>query len=94
MTTGEVEEKVEKLHDHLAATQELPVELTASRWIGEAEAVAGDLVGSDTDVEVIYRRIRHVVDLLENVDTTGHETANHHLAEAKQLAAEMVDETE
>ncbi|CAI49897.1 uncharacterized protein NP_3612A [Natronomonas pharaonis DSM 2160] len=86
--------RVEQLHEELAATQELPVERTASRWIGEAEAVAGDLVGVDSDSDLVYRRVSHVVDLLANVDETGDDTADQHLAEAKRLAAEVVELTE
>lgn len=86
--------KVEQLHEELAATQELPVERTASRWIGEAEAVVGDLVGAESDRELVDKRVSHVVDLLANVDETGDETADQHLAEAKKLAAEVVELTE
>lgn len=68
MNGEDVERKVDRLHERLAATQELPVELMASRWIGEAEAVAGDLVGSKCDTEVIHRRVSHVVELLGHVE--------------------------
>ncbi|PSP96696.1 hypothetical protein BRC94_11740 [Halobacteriales archaeon QS_5_70_17] len=36
----------DRLHDHLRATAERPVERSASRWLGEAEAVAGDAGGT------------------------------------------------
>jgi len=38
-----IEDRLRALHDHLAATAERPVETDASRWLGEAEAVAADV---------------------------------------------------
>jgi predicted nucleotidyltransferase len=93
MNEVDVNRNIEELHRHLAATQELPVEREASRWIGEAEAVTVDLVGSDVEEVVIHRRISQVVDLLANVDKTGHEVADEHLEAAKDLAAETLEAT-
>ena len=39
-----VQALVSNLHGHLEATAHLPVEASASRWLGEAEAVAEDAV--------------------------------------------------
>ena len=86
-----VERKVMQVHEHLTATQELPVERTASRWIGEAEAITDDIVGTEADSAVIHRRLSHVVDLLDNVDTTGNETADEHVMAAIEVAREVVD---
>ena len=93
MSRETVATNVAKLYEQLAATQELPVERVASRWIGEAEAITGDLVGVDADNELVHRRLSHVVDLLANVDNTGDERADDHLETAKQLAAETVELT-
>ena len=91
MSDGDLRARVGELHGHLAATRELPVERTASRWIGEAKAVAGDLVGADIPETVIRERIGHVRALLANVDGTGHSGADEHVARAKRLAAAVVD---
>lgn len=91
MTGDEQGDRVAAIHDHLAATQELPVETTASRWIGEAEAVAGDLVGADVDAGVLRERVGHVRNLLEQVDETGHPAADEHVERAADLAADLLD---
>ncbi|MFB6229230.1 MAG: hypothetical protein ABEH88_11885 [Halobacteriales archaeon] len=92
MSNGEEASAVARLHDRLRATAERPVELTASRWIGEAEAVAGDLVGEGVDPEVLETRVGHVADLLENVDGTGDPEADEHVAAAREIAAELLSE--
>lgn len=84
---------IKKLHEQLAATLELPVERNASRWLGEAEAVVDDLIGTETDRDVIYRRVSQVLDLLEHVDDTGDKRADEHLSTAKQLAGKIVEQT-
>lgn len=84
--------RVRRLHEHLRATAELPVESAASRWIGEAEAVAGDLVGADVDSDVLKRRVGHVADLLANVEGTGDPEADDHVAAARETAAELLSE--
>ena len=89
-----VNEKIEQIHEHLTATQELPVERTASRWIGEAEAIARDLVEAEADSEVVHRRLRHVLELLDNVDETGDEMANEHVTTAMHVARDVVDSIE
>jgi hypothetical protein len=90
----ELADGVERVHDHLAATQERPVERTASRWIGEAEAVAADLVHGDVTRAVVRKRLGHVQELLANVSTTADETADEHVVEAKRLVDELLDELE
>lgn len=83
---------VTRLHDRLRATAERPVEPTASRWIGEAEAVAGDLVGEEVEPEVLETRVGHVADLLDHVDETGDPEANEHVAVAREVATELLSE--
>lgn len=91
MGADDSEATVEALYQHLAATQERPVERTASHWIAEAEAVAGDLVGDD-DVSdsVLADRLGHVAALLENIDDTEDEVANRCVAAARRLTAELL----
>ena len=82
---------VAELHEHLVATQERPVEREASRWIGEAEAVAADLAGEDVDPDVVRERIGHVRELLGHVDGTGDPTADEHVAAARDLADDLLE---
>lgn len=74
----------ERLYRELAATAELPVERSASRVLGEAEAVADDL--RDCDPAVHRERAAVVLDLLEAVDGTGHEAADEHVEVAREIA--------
>jgi hypothetical protein len=82
---------VAELHEHLRATGERPVEREASRWIGEAEAVAGDLVDADVDAEVRRERLGHVASLLSNVERTGDPKASEHVATARKLTDELLE---
>jgi hypothetical protein len=87
------DERVTRLHEHLAATAELPLDREATRWVAEAEAVAGDCL--DIDSETVRRqRIEHVRDLLANVDSTGHPEGDEHVEAARKLAAELVRDGE
>jgi hypothetical protein len=83
---------VSNLHEHLEATEERPVERTASAYLGEAAAVAAD-VAEDPDVSmaVVETRVGHVADLLSNVEETGDEAADDHAAAASDLAEEILD---
>ena len=74
----------ERLYEALAATAELPVERRASRVLGEAEAVADDL--RDCGPETRRERASVVVDLLAEIDGTGHEAADKRVARARELA--------
>ncbi|MFB6172154.1 MAG: hypothetical protein ABEJ23_06445 [Haloarculaceae archaeon] len=78
------------LHAHLAATAERPVDRDASRWLGEAEAVAADVADGDLPRDVIEARVRTVRDLLAHVDGTGDARADEHVAAARDLAAAIV----
>jgi hypothetical protein len=91
VTNGSLQSDLQTLHEHLAATSERPVERTASRWIGESEAIADDLVGRDADPDVVAERIGHVVDLLANVDTTEDAAADEHVDAARTVAAEILE---
>ena len=80
----------DRLYRELAATAELPVDRSASRLLGEAEAVADDL--RDCEPAVRRERAAVVVDLLEEVDETGNEAADEHVATALALARELASE--
>ena len=86
------DDRVERLHDHLAATAELPVEREASAYLGEAEAVARDLHERPADPSVVRERACHVVDLLAAVDGTGNDEADEHVEAARELAADLADD--
>lgn len=81
-----------ELHEPLAATAERPVERTASRWIGEAEVIAADLIDAPDDPDVIRARAAHIVSLLEHVDGTGDQAATEHVEAAKALAVRLAPE--
>nr|WP_148416269.1 hypothetical protein [Haloferax sp. KTX1] len=82
---------VTTLHDRLAATATRPVREDASRWLGEAEAVAGDLaVGPLPDDEVVRTRLGHVERLLSNVGETEDEAADEHVASARAALADAL----
>lgn len=80
------------LHEHLAATAQRPVERTANRWLGEAEAVAADVAAGDAPRTVVEERVRTVRDLLSHIDSTGDPEADEHVREAKALTDEILAE--
>jgi hypothetical protein len=84
MTETDVQSLVTTLHEHLAATATRPVREDAGRWLGEAEAVAGDLAtGPLPSEDVVQTRLGHVEHLLANVDETEDDEADEHVAEAR-----------
>lgn len=87
----DVDELLDRIHEHLAATQERPVERTASRWIGEAEAVADDLATASLADDVVHERLGHVRSLLAEVDDTGDEDADDHVERARSVTATAID---
>ncbi|WP_135829453.1 hypothetical protein [Halorussus halobius] len=82
-------ELVADLHAHLEATAHLPVEESASRWLGEAEAVCEDAAGPDVPESVVGKRVEQVRMLLSNVETTGDDAADEHVDAARELVAEL-----
>ncbi|MFT4882720.1 MAG: hypothetical protein ACI8U4_000214 [Natronomonas sp.] len=80
----------DRLYEHLAATAELPVERSASRLLGEAEAVADDLRDADPDVQA--ERAAVVGQLLAKIEKTGNSEADEHVERARALAAALADE--
>jgi hypothetical protein len=84
------EDRLRELHDHLEATGELPVETTASRYLGEAEAVVADASKPGTSQDVVVSRVEQARDLLSNVDGTGDERADEHVAAARACCAAIL----
>lgn len=89
--TDELDERVRRLHEVLRETEELPIEREASRWLGEAQAIAGDAAGGDLDEPVVRERVERVRELLSHVDGTGHEPADERVAEARRLARSICE---
>jgi hypothetical protein len=88
---GSLGELVERLHAELAATEELPVERGASRWIGEAQGVVSGVADGTVEDAVVRERVEHVVDLLGNVETTGSDEADEHVESARELAVTITE---
>lgn len=84
---------VADLHAHLAATAELPVERSAARVLGEAEAVAADLDGADVSPAVVRERAAVIGELLDHVEETGHPVADEHVEDARGCVAALTDAT-
>lgn len=81
------EELVRQLHEHLAATAEIPVERSASRLLGEAEAVAEDL--RECPPQLRTERAAVVLRLLEEVGETGSPEADERVDTARRLAERL-----
>jgi outer membrane murein-binding lipoprotein Lpp len=83
---------VSSIHDHLAATEELPLEEEANRLLGEAQAVAADAEAADLDAATTKERVEEILALLEEVDGTGHDEADEHVAAARRAAQRALDQ--
>lgn len=82
---------VRELHAHLEATEELPVRPDASVWLGEAAAIAADLVDADLPRNVVVDRVSQIAKLLAEIETTGNTAADDHVRAAERIAARIVD---
>lgn len=87
----DVAELLASLSNHLAATAELPLEEEANRWLGEAQAVASDVDEADVDEETVRDRVETILELLSEVDGTGHDEADEHVAAARRAAERILD---
>jgi hypothetical protein len=81
---------VRELHDHLEATEELPVDPAASVRLGEAAAIAADLVDADLPQDVVVERVERVATLLGEIETTGNDEADAHVRTAERIAERIV----
>jgi hypothetical protein len=84
-------DSIRELHDHLEATEEIPVRPDASVWLGEAAAVTADIVGADLPRSVVVDRVGRVAALLAEVETTGNERADDHVRAAERIAARILE---
>jgi len=81
---------VRELHRHLEATAELPVRPDASVLLGEAAAVAADIVDADVPQSVVVDRVQRVMTLLDEVESTGNERADERVRAAERVADRIV----
>ena len=81
------------LHEHLAATEERPVEREAGWRLGEAQALAAEVAGG-VDESTAARRADEIRTLLAEVDGTGDGEADDHVAAARELADRIADRDE
>ena len=84
-------DRTQRLHQHLEATAELPIDREANRWLGEAEAIASDVATSDLEAATVHERVEKINHLLAAVDETGHDEADDHLEAATQVAAAILE---
>jgi hypothetical protein len=89
---SDLDELLASLHDHLAATEELPLEESANRLLGEAEAIAGDTAQGTLTEDVARERVENVAELLAEIDGTGHEEGDQHVAAARRAADRILDQ--
>ena len=87
--SDDVHDRAATVRDHLEATETLPLDPAANRWIGEAHAVAADAADPGASAEVVRRRMREVVSLLEQVESAGHPDADDRVAAAREAAREL-----
>jgi hypothetical protein len=89
---AEDRDQLRRLHKNLAATAERPVNSQASAWLGEAHAVVTDVATDPTAPRAaVQRRVEQAEQLLENIEETGDPVADEHVAEAKELAAALLE---
>lgn len=91
MVDTETQSLLSELAAHLDATAERPMRPDVTHWVAEADAVASDVADADLPDEVVRERVGHVRDLLANVEETGDDDADSHVAAATELADEVLD---
>ena len=78
---------VSELEAHLVATERLPVDRRANRWLGEAHAVVTDVTGGEASTSAIETRIGQARRLLTQVGDTQSPEADEHVEAALELTA-------
>nr|WP_303650391.1 hypothetical protein [Halalkalicoccus sp. NIPERK01] len=73
------------MYRELEATEGLPIDPVANRWLGEAQAVAREIRG-DVSPEVRREGATDVVRLLESIEETDDERADERVERALALA--------
>lgn len=87
MSDSNERDLAERLYRELEATEELPIDHRANRWLGEAQAVAREI--RDASGEVRREGATQVVGLLESVEDTGSEEADERVERALSLAERL-----
>lgn len=82
------------LHEHLAATEERPVEREAGWRLGEAQALAADVAAGGLDTAVVSDRAAEIEALLAEIDRTGDRKADDHVAAARELASRIANRSD
>jgi len=88
---SDLEELLASLHDHLEATEELPLDESANRLLGEAQALAADVADGSASEAVAKERVEDIADLLAEVDGTGHDEGDEHVAAARRAADRILN---
>ncbi|MEF8785599.1 MAG: hypothetical protein V5A45_06665 [Haloarculaceae archaeon] len=88
---SDLDELLASLHDHLEATEELPLDESANRLLGEAEAVAADAAQGSISDDVARERVEKVSELLAEIDDTGHDEGDQHVAAARRAADRILE---
>jgi len=78
------------LHAHLAATEELAIDPTANRWLGEAQAAAADVADGTAPDAVLTKRARQVERLLESAGDPDNAEAARRVDAALAVAREIL----
>ena len=89
MSEEDVRALAHEMYTNLKATAERPLPATANRWLGEAQAAAGDATGEDVPLSVIKKRAGQVEELLAHVEETGDDVAEGHIEAAKEAAVKL-----
>lgn len=84
------EELAAALHAHLAATEELAIDPTANRWLGEAQAAAADVADGIAPDAVVTKRAGQVERLLENAGDLDNADAARCVDAALAVAREIL----
>ncbi|MFC7323856.1 hypothetical protein ACFQMF_04585 [Halorubrum rutilum] len=85
---------VAALRDHLAATEERPVEREAGWRLGEAQALAAEIADGDVDEATVVRRAAEIRTLLAEVDDTGDPEADDRVDAARELATRIANRSD
>ena len=88
---SDVDDLLASLHDHLEATEDRPLSEEANRWLGEAQAIAADVDEAALDPETTRERVEEILELLDEVDGTGDEEADKHVAAANRAAERVLE---
>lgn len=88
-TELESQELATQIHEHLEATEQMPLDTATNRWLGEAEAVAADIAIGDVSEAVASNRAETIVELLESAGSIENESASEHVITSLTLAREL-----